>query len=107
MVGVRMPFHQLDPFLLVQLPRYPAIAFRSDSRIARSRYFGTNTPWYLQYHLTYERLCHSLITVSFLVNLTVHIRETVLRLHAETAEPFRVAPPEAVVYLNANYRTRT
>ena len=33
--------------------------------------------WYLQYHLTWEMLCHSLMTVSFLVNLPVHVRETV------------------------------
>ena len=51
----------------------PLIAFRSNPKIARLRYFGTNTTWYLQYHLTCERLCHSLMTVSFLVNLAVHV----------------------------------
>ena len=30
-----------------------------------------------EYHLTWERLCHSLMTVSFLVNGHVHVMETV------------------------------
>jgi hypothetical protein len=46
-------------------------------KITRFRYFGTNTTWYLQYHLIWERLCHSLMTVSFLVNGHVHVMETV------------------------------
>ena len=33
--------------------------------------------WYLQYHLHMGMLCHSLMTVSFLVNVPVHMRETV------------------------------
>jgi len=39
------------------------------------------------------------MTVSFLVNLAVHVKETVSHLHAGTAEPFRIAPPEAAAYL--------
>ncbi len=39
--------------------------------------------WYLQYHFTWERLFHSLMTVSFLVNLPVHVRETVAHFTPE------------------------
>ena len=77
MIVQRVPLHQFHPLLIGQLPQDPPIPFRSEPKIDRLRYFGTNTTWYLQYHRTWERLCHSLMTVSFLVNLTVHVRETV------------------------------
>jgi len=37
---------------------------------------------------------------SFLLNLAVHWKEAIyyIHLHDGTAEPFRVAPPEAVAY---------
>jgi hypothetical protein len=52
------------------------MAFRSVPKIAFFRYFGMIIMWYLQYHLTWETLCHSLMTASFLLNLPVHVGET-------------------------------
>src|SRR5260370_3697519 len=42
----------------------PPIDLRSSPKITRFRYFGANTTWYLQYHLTCDWLCHSRMTVS-------------------------------------------
>ncbi|MCP4697504.1 MAG: DUF4351 domain-containing protein, partial [Gammaproteobacteria bacterium] len=70
------------------------MSFRSWPKMAFLRYFGMNTRWYLQYHLTWDWLCHSLILVSFQLK-----RIPQIKLHAGTAEPFRVSPPEAEVYL--------
>jgi len=51
------------------------------------------TRWYLQYHRTCERVCHSRMTVSFRADGQVRATETVPHL-AGTAEPFRVTPPQ-------------
>ena len=73
--GLKGPFS--TPSCAYSCPKIPPIAFRSESKSARLRYFGTITMWDLQYHLTWERLCHSLMTVSFLVNVPAHVMETV------------------------------
>src|SRR3990172_10657496 len=53
------------------------ISLRRFPKIARFRYFGTNTTWYLQYHRACERLCHSRMTVSSRANGQVRATETV------------------------------
>ena len=69
-------------------------------KITRFRYFGTHTTWYLQYHRTWDWLCHSRMTVSFL-NWGVHVWRPshIFRPTPTTVEPLRVSPPEAVAYL--------
>ena len=65
--------------------------------IAFFRYLGLNTMWYLQYHFTCDWLFHSRMSISFF-ELPGSLKGDRLS-HAGTAEPLRVAPPEAVVYL--------
>lgn len=43
---------------------------------------------YLRYHLTWEKLCHPLMTVSFLVYLPFHVREAVADSTPERQSPF-------------------
>src|SRR3990170_5883106 len=53
------------------------ISLRRFPKIARFRYFGTNTTWYLQYHRACERLCHARMRVSSRANGQVRATETV------------------------------
>jgi hypothetical protein len=64
------------------------MAFLNVPKITFFRYFGTIIMWYLQYHLTWEMLGHSIVTVSFLVNLQVHVRETVAHFTPERQSLF-------------------
>jgi len=78
-----------------------AISFRNTPNIAFRQYFGAMTTWYLQYHRTWDCLCHSLILDFPLEPRGVRGR---IYLHGTpqfpgTVEPFRIAPAKPVAYI--------
>jgi hypothetical protein len=69
--------------------------------------FGTQTLGYFPYQPTGDGLCPSCRRTSFHVHVVVRCKAVLstMLLHAGTAEPLQVSPPEAVAYLFKLFRT--
>ena len=97
MVRQRMSLHQFYSRLVAQFPEDLPYTLSQTSEHLLLSVFWTEHNVYLQYHFTCDWLFHSRMSISFF-ELPGSLKGDRLS-HAATAEPLRVAPPEAVVYL--------